>query len=286
MKNDLYELKEISEKVNTKLDFLRNNSDIALSNTNEVKALKNDIFEKTSKTFVYNLKQLIQLEGTQKKLAKKICISEDLLSKYKSGEAFPSIETLLYICEVYSISLDKLISTPLSSADIDNLGDTPENENNIFSEKYYIYLLVTNVAMEGAIHEGLIELCNNNVIFKILSNKAVIKYYSGSYTTSDKLVFFNLESKADGIAYINMIRPNININRYVGGLAMLLLPSDANSKPCVQKILFSRIKIDRELYCSKLKELLSFRTDGPTSGNFKISQWEDELAYNFILKLH
>jgi hypothetical protein len=187
---------------------------------------------------------------------------------------------------VYSISLDKLVSTPLSSADIDNLEDTPENENNIFAKKYYVYLLVTNVAMEGAIHEGVIELCNNNVIFKILSNTAVIKYYSGSYTTSDKLVFFNLESKADGNAYINMIRPNININRYVGGLAMLLLPSDANSKPCVQKILFSRIKIDRELYCSNLKELLSFCTDRPTSGNFKISQWEDELAYNFILKLH
>ncbi len=235
MKRDLYELMEIDEKVKSKSDYIKNNPDIIINDINAVKALKNNMYEKASKTFVYNLKKLIQLELTQKKLAMKIGISEDLLSKYKSAGAFPSIETLLYICEVYSISLEKLIGMPLSPVDIENLQDNKETEFNIFEEKYYVYFLVTNLAREGAIQEGVIEICNDNVIFKILANIEMVKYFTGNYYISDKLIFFNLQSSSDGTAYINMIKPNVNKNKYVGGLAMLILPSDANSKPCAQK---------------------------------------------------
>lgn len=82
-----------------------------------------------------------------------------------------------------------------------------------------------------------------------------------------------------------MIKPNLNKNKYTGGVAMMMLPSDANSKPCVQKILFSKIKLDRELYYNNLKGILNFKIDGVNLGNVKLSQWEDEAAYNFILKV-
>jgi transcriptional regulator with XRE-family HTH domain len=282
---DLYELKEIDAKVKSKLDYIKSNPDIMVNNINEVKALKNDMYVKASKAFIYNLKKLIQLESTQKNLAKKIGISEDLLSKYKSAEAFPSIETLIYICEVYNLSMDKLIGMPLSLSDIRDLEYNKETEFNIFEEKYYVYFLVTNIAREGAIHEGVVEICNDNVIFKILSNGEVVKCFTGDYNISDKLIFFNLQSSKDGTSYINMIKPNVNKNKYVGGLAMLMLLSDANSKPCAQKILFSKIRLDRELYYNNLKELLNFCVEGVTLGHIKISQWEDEVAYNFIGKL-
>ena len=81
-----------------------------------------------------------------------------------------------------------------------------------------------------------------------------------------------------------MIKPNINKNKYVGGLAMLLLPSDANSKPCAQKVLFSKERIDRGAYYDNLREILSFKVDERTFGNIKISPAEDEEAYNFIGK--
>lgn len=255
------------------------------NNINEVKALKNDIYEKVSKTFIYNLRKLIQLELTQKNLAKKIGISEDLLSKYKSGEAFPSIETLIYICEVCNISMEKLIATPLTIADIENLENNEQTEFNAFEEKYYVYFLVTNIAREGAIHEAVVEIYDYNVIFKILSNGEVVKSFTGHYSISDKLILFNLQSSNDGTTYINMIKPNVNKNKYVGGLAMLMLSSDANSKPCAQKILFSKIPLNRELYYNSLKELLNFCAEGVTLGHVKISQWEDEVAYNFIRKL-
>ena len=283
MNKELWEFKEIDEKVKNKLNYIKANP--VSNDINEVKALKNDIYEKTSKVFIYNLKKLIQLESTQKNLANKIGISEDLLSKYKSRDAFPSIETLLYICEVYNIGIEKLISIPLTAADIENLENNNEIEFNIFEEKYYVYFLVTNIAKEGSLHEGIVEFKNGNVSFKICSNDKVIKYFTGYYTISDKIIFFNLQSSNDGITYINMIKPNVNKNKYVGGLAMMMLPSDANSKPCVQKILFSKIKLDRELYYTNLKEILNFNVEGVTLGHVKISQWEDEAAYNFILKL-
>jgi len=285
LNKELGEFKEIDEKVKNKLNYIKANPDIMSNNINAVKSLKNDIYEKTSKVFIYNLKKLIQLESTQKNLANKIGISEDLLSKYKSGDAFPSIETLLYICEVYNIGIEKLISTPLTAANIENLENNNEIEFNIFEEKYYVYFLVTNIAKEGSLHEGIVEIKNGNVSFKICSNDKVIKYFTGSYTISDKIIFFNLQSSNDGIAYISMIKPNINKNKYVGGLAMMMLPSDANSKPCVQKILFSKIKLDRDVYYTNLKEILNFNVEGDTLGHVKISQWEDEAAYNFVLKL-
>lgn len=221
----------------------------------------------------------------QENLSKKIGVSEDLLSKYKSGEAFPSIETLIYICEVYDISMDKLIGSTLTALDIENLENNQEIKINIFEEKYYVYFLVTNIAREGAIHEGIVEICSDDVVFKILSDGQVVKYFKGNYSISDKLLFFNLQSANDGIAYINMIKPNVNKNKYTGGLAMLMLPSDANSKPCAQKIIFSKIRVDRDLYYNKLKDLLNFSIEGVTLEHVKISQAEDEEVYNFVRKL-
>lgn len=285
MKNELCKIREIDEKIKDRLEYIKSNNDNVMCDINTIKALKNNIYEKTSKIFTYNLKKLIQLEITQKNLAKKIGVSEDLLSKYKSAEAFPSIETLIYICEVYNIGIDKLISTPLTAADMENLENNMDINTEIFEDKYYAYFLVTNIAREGAIHEGIVEFYNDNVVFKILSDGEVVKLFKGNYNAFDKLVFFNLQSSNDGITYINMVKPNVNKNKYVGGIALLMLPSDANSKPCTQKILFSKIRVDRKLHYERLKELLSFSCQETTFGHIKLSSVEDEEAYNFIRKL-
>ncbi|MDT8719438.1 helix-turn-helix transcriptional regulator [Clostridium sp. 19966] len=283
MKKDLYDIDELDLKINNKLGCMGEAS--AASCINEVKSIKNDMYEKASKIFVYNLKRLIQLEGTQKNLAKKIGISEDLLSKYKSEEAFPSIETLLYICQVYQISMDKLINVPLASADIEFLGTNQLIDSEIFEDKYYVYFFVTNIAKNGAIHEGIVTFTEDKVTFKILSKDKAVKWFDGNYTLSDKLIFFNLHSQSDGNVYISMLKPNVNKGKYVGGISLLSLPSDANSKPCFQKILFSKVSLDRKLYSDKLKELLNFHVEASSFGNLKISPAEDEAAYNFIESL-
>jgi len=285
LRKELIELTELDNKVKNKLNYIKTLEDSTICDINEIKALKNNLYEKASKVFIYNLKRLIQLESTQKRLAKKIGVSEDLLSKYKSGDAFPSIETLIYICEVYNISISKLIDMPLTAEDIDYSENQQVVDLNFFEEKYYVYFLVTNIAKEGAIHEGIVEIVGDNVVFKILSGYKVVKVFTGSYDFSDKLLYFSLQSVEDGIAYINMFRPNINKNKYVGGVAMLLLASDANSKPCTQKILFSKIRLDRELCFDQINELLNFHIQDTTFGNIKISLAEDEVAYSFVEKL-
>lgn len=279
LKSEIDDLAELDMKIKNGLKKIKNHPKDEIIDIRFVDNVKHNIREKTSKIFIYNLNKLIQLESTQKNLSKKIGVSEDVLSKYKSGTSFPNIETLIYICEIYNIDLAKFLSIQLTSLDIGNIEN---NYCSIFEEKYYVYFLVTNLTKEGTIHEGTIKVSNNNVVFNIYSNSTLIKHFKGDYSISDKLVFFDLHSTEDGNAHISMIKPNINKNRYVGGLSMLSLASDANSKPCCQKILFSKIQIDRTANYTNLKELLSFCVEDSSFGNIKISQAEDETAYNFI----
>jgi len=285
LKKDSHDLKELDMKIKNGLNKIKNHPKDEVIDISFVDNVKHNIREKTHKIFIYNLNKLIQLEYTQKNLSKKIGVSEDVLSKYKSGKSFPTLENLIYICNVYNIDLNKFFTTPLTSLDLENIEDNENTNCTMFEEKYYVYFFVTNMPRGLTIHEGIIEILSNNVVFKIHSDNTVIKHFSGDYSISDKLVSFNLHSAEDGNAHISMIKPNINKNKYVGGLSMLSLASDANSKPCCQKILFSKTQIDRTANYANLKELLSFYVEDNSFGNIKISQAEDETAYNFIQNL-
>lgn len=256
------------------------------NNNLEIKISKNKIYEKTCDIFMHNLKKLIQLEGTQKKLAKKIGVSEDLLSKYKSGDTFPSIETILYICNLYHINIDEFLTVSLNSSFFEeSIGNDTELQN-IFAENYFCYFFVTNSGKKEAIHESKLKILKNSSTFEIFVKGKIIKEFKGNYKISDNLVFFNLYSKKDGYAYITMIRPSLNKSRYVGGLAMLCLPSDANSKPCCQKIIISNTQIDRQTNFDSLSNFLSFSAENNNFGNIKISRYEDESVYDFIVNLN
>lgn len=67
---------------------------------------------------------------------------------------------------------------------------------------------------------------------------------------------------------------------------MLSLPSDANSKPCCQKIIISSSKINRELSFDILNNFLCFKSERGSFGNIKISRYEDEKVYDFITNLN
>lgn len=251
----------------------------------EIKILKNRIYEKTLKIFVHNLKKLIRLEETQKNLAKKIGVSEDLLSKYKSGETFPSIETLLYMCQIYNINIDKFLTIPLNSSYFEKALESTLNNSSILSKNYYCYFFVTNFSKEGIIHEGKLTISSNNISFKILSGETIIKEFSGEWKVSENLIFFNLYSSKNGCAHITMPKPSLNKSKYIGGIGMLCLPSDANSKPCSQKIIISKTQIDREKYYDVLNKFLNFISEDKKFGNIKVSRYEDEKVYAFIEEL-
>ena len=220
------------------------------------------------------------IESTQKNLAKKIGISEDLLSKYKSGAAFPSIETLLYISEIYNIKLNDFLTKPLSINDFSS--DNNDPDNSIFEDKYYAYFLVTNIGKKGVIHEGTLSFDENRVNFKILKNTNILKSFDGLYHKTGRIISIELKSNEDGNAYINMIKPSLNKKKYVGGIALLMLPSDANSKPCCQKIIISKYKINRSDYNSDLLDFLKFHNKNYEADSMKLSVSDDEIIYNFL----
>ena len=83
--------------------------------------------------------------------------------------------------------------------DIENLENGNGIEQNIFEEKYYVYFLVTNIAKEGAIHEGIVEIHNDNVSFKIWSSGNVIKCFTGKFAISDKIIFLIYKVQMTGL---------------------------------------------------------------------------------------
>ncbi|MDY5911601.1 MAG: helix-turn-helix transcriptional regulator [Inconstantimicrobium porci] len=270
-------LNDLNKKISLEIALVKHND---ITDVNKVKEIKNDMYQKASLVFLHNLKILIMIESTQKKLAKKIGISEDLLSKYKSGAAFPSIETLLYISEIYNIKLNDFLTKPLSINDFSS--DNNDPDNSIFEDKYYAYFLVTNIGKKGVIHEGTLSFDENRVNFKILKNTNILKSFDGLYHKTGRIISIELKSNEDGNAYINMIKPSLNKKKYVGGIALLMLPSDANSKPCCQKIIISKYKINRSDYNSDLLDFLKFHNKNYEADSMKLSVSDDEIIYNFL----
>ena len=270
-------LDDLNKKISLELSSVKHND---INDVNKVKEIKNDMYQKASLVFLHNLKILIMIESTQKNLAKKIGISEDLLSKYKSGAAFPSIETLLYISEIYNIKLNDLLNKPLSVNDFSSDGNN--TDYSVFEEKYYAYFLVTNIGKEGVIHEGTLSFDENRVDFKILKDKNILKGFYGLYHETGRIISIELKSNEDGSAYINMIKSSLNKKKYGGGIALLMLPSDANSKPCCQKIIISKYKIDRSDYSFELLNFLKFHNGNYEADNIKLSVIDDEIIYNFL----
>jgi transcriptional regulator with XRE-family HTH domain len=56
---------------------------------------------------IYKIRQ--QKNITQEQLAKDLAISRQAVSKWEGGKAIPDIENLMYISDLYGVSLDELI---------------------------------------------------------------------------------------------------------------------------------------------------------------------------------
>ena len=68
--------------------------------------------------FGSNLQYLRRRSGmTQEKLANRLCVSRQAISKWESGETVPEISTLLQLSELFSCSLDTLVRQELSCED-------------------------------------------------------------------------------------------------------------------------------------------------------------------------
>jgi len=80
--------------------------------------------------FSTNLTELRKLHNySQEELAEKISVSRQTLSKYETGESLPDIEKCKLLADVFSVSIDDLISYEKDETDNMGLGVPPKGKH-------------------------------------------------------------------------------------------------------------------------------------------------------------
>lgn len=74
---------------------------------------------------------------TQEQLAQQLYVSRTAISKWESGKGYPNIDSLKSIAELFSVSIDEL----LSSDELIHLAET-ENKSNLDKLYYSIYCII------------------------------------------------------------------------------------------------------------------------------------------------
>ena len=113
--------------------------------------------------FCEKLQQLRKQKGlTQEQLAEKMFVSRTAVSKWESGKGYPNLDSLKYLSEIFSVSIDDL----LSGEELISLAET-ENRTNIRNTLRVVFGILDVMAMAfiflplyGQKQDGFIQLVN------------------------------------------------------------------------------------------------------------------------------
>lgn len=117
----------------------------------------------TNMDFNQKLQQLRTQKGlTQEQLAEKVCVSRVAVSKWESGRGYPNLDSLKKLSEIFSISVDEL----LSSNELIDLANTQTKNNSrilrslIFGITDFLAILLFIIPLFADRFEGKIEIVN------------------------------------------------------------------------------------------------------------------------------
>ena len=113
--------------------------------------------------FCEKLQQLRKQKGlTQEQLAEKMFVSRTAVSKWESGKGYPNLDSLKYLSEIFSVSIDDL----LSGEELISLAET-ENQTNIRNTLRVVFGILDVMALSfiflplyGQKQDGFIQLVN------------------------------------------------------------------------------------------------------------------------------
>lgn len=273
MNKDLEKINETDENFKLILEKALEKSDL-----NTIKTLKNIIYEKASETFVYNIKRLITVEGTQKKLAEKMGISPDLLSKYKLGEAFPSIETLIYTCHIYNLDIYSFLFNPLTELDIKRIHLSKEYNSHIFRCKHFVYYLESR----NNIKEFSLNFGDKNIFLLKDENNNLKECFCSHFIYSKNSTSFNILSEELGNVHVIFLLNTPKPQKHLGGIAAAYF---FNENIHFNKMLFSKFKINTELYHSDLLSILDLDSNYKKNG-IELTKKDIEISNNFLEKIY
>ena len=105
-------------------------------------------------SFGQNLQFLRKMhEGmTQEKLAEKVGVSRQTISKWEIDSVFPEMETAIALCKLFSCSLDELLRGNINS---DSDAYTNIRVENVPSFRYIRYAVISGAPEDDAIKHGL-----------------------------------------------------------------------------------------------------------------------------------
>ena len=142
---------------------------------------------------------------SQEQLAKKINVSSQAVSKWETGDSYPSIETLVHLSKIFYTSVDALITNMNT---YDELDSSAKNINFRLRQMFYRYNKGESVSGElNDIVATIIPLYNNEKeYYWIYSARVVIKgtiyaMFEDKNIDDDK---FNLETLKNILQFSNL----------------------------------------------------------------------------------
>ncbi len=201
-------------------------------------------------------------EDSQTSMAKSLNIRTNTLHTYINTDTKPPITFIYKLCKEHNLSVDAFLNNDLAG----EVEKARKKETiKTFCKKYigcyhtYFFVIDSNSLMEGLIQEGILEIDDfGSIKFQILNSD---KYFSGTMTASDELIYLDLRSIKEKINIV-LKNPGKNIKeRYIGGMGILNISSPEDNRiPAAQKLIISRVKIPIKEYFNTLTEFLEVKT--------------------------
>jgi hypothetical protein len=201
-------------------------------------------------------------DNNQTLMAKDLNIKTNTLFTYINTATKPPITFIYKLCSRHNLSIDAFLSDQLA-VDIERLRKRAAVKQ--FYGKYkgsyfaYFFVIDSNSLKEGLIQEASINIDEDgNISLEILNTD---KKFSGSLTTSEELIYFDLKNAKEKMA-IAIKNPGRNIReKYIGGMGITNISSPEDSRiPSAQKIILSRTRISVDKYFRTLSEFLEVNT--------------------------
>lgn len=133
---------------------------------------------------------------TQEQLAKILNVSRQTISKWETNRGFPDIENLIWLCDIYEISLDQLVGRKQVTYEVQEMKKKNRRKDMFFMFPKHTgkVLLVLSLIIAGFIGYGVRSIETNR---QQLEEIGLVKVYSiidVTYRSDGKYDLFTLEN--------------------------------------------------------------------------------------------
>ncbi|MCL2188182.1 MAG: hypothetical protein FWC16_10430 [Defluviitaleaceae bacterium] len=111
---------------------------------------------------------------------------------------------------------------------------------------YYAYFLGDAPAGKLRMNVAEIKTKKNKIDFTIKLKHVPSKVLNGKIMITDNVIYFNMHGEDAGLPYQGYITLPYGkkVKEYVGGVGFMMLPVEAQTLPCVQKVVISSKELD------------------------------------------